>query len=58
MDLERKLLAYQYYFNHHRAHSSLDGHTPEDFGDRNIVELSNFRWQAHCRGLFQLPVAA
>ena len=28
------------------------GSTPE-----SLVKLSKFRWQTHCRGLYQLPVA-
>lgn len=25
---------------------------------RRRAELGNFRWESHCRGLYQLPVAA
>ncbi|MDA9982441.1 integrase core domain-containing protein [Gammaproteobacteria bacterium] len=61
VDLERKLSAFQTYYNHHRAHSSLDGDTPVEFaGDTPKLQttLNNFRWQTHCRGLYQLPAAA
>jgi transposase InsO family protein len=60
-DLERKLIDFQYYYNEHRVHTSLDGCTPPNKGEKTInklVELSQYRWQAHCRGMFHLPVAA
>jgi len=60
-DLERKLAEFQVYFNRSRVHSSLDGDTPgEVSGDcvTSRAELHNFSWQTHCRGLYQLPVAA
>jgi transposase InsO family protein len=61
VDLERKLAAFQTYCNHHRAHSSLGGETPAEFdGDTPKLQttLNSFRWQTHCRGLYQLPAAA
>jgi len=57
-DLESKLRAYQQYYNAERCHSSRDGVTPLENPDRKVFELKNFRWEKHCRGLFQLPVAA
>lgn len=57
-DLENKLRAYQQYFNEYRCHSSRDGATPVELPDRQFLDLNNFRWEKHCRGLFQLPVAA
>jgi transposase InsO family protein len=56
-DLERKLLGYQQYFNHHRTHSGLDGAIPV-CTEAMAINLNDFRWQRHCRGLFELPVAA
>ena len=59
-DLDRKLLDLQNYYNRDRAHVSL-GSTPESKArnaDRRLVNLSEYRWQPHCRGLYQLPVAA
>ncbi len=56
-DLERKLLGYQQYFNHHRTHSGLDGGIPV-CTEAKAINLNDFRWQCHCRGLFELPVAA
>ncbi len=57
-DLNGKLGDYQNYFNHHRGHSSLDGGTPEEIRGGSIADLCNYRWQTHCRGLFELPIAA
>ena len=57
-DLENKLRAYQDYYNEHRCHVGRDGATPVDSGSENIVTLKDYRWKKHCRGLFQLPVAA
>jgi hypothetical protein len=60
-DLESKLAAFREYYNQQRVHSSLGGATPvEASGETSMrrADLDQFRWQAHCRGLFQLPVAA
>ena len=61
LDLERKLTEFQVYFNQSRVHSSLDGDTPAEVSGNSLTsraELLNFRWQTHCRGQYQLPVAA
>lgn len=60
-DLMRKLASYQEYNNRHRTHSSLEGQTPIVICDQTqakIINLKNYGWQSHCRGLFQLPIAA
>jgi len=57
-DLENKLRDYQGYYNEHRCHVSRDGDTPVESDDDTIVSLNCYRWKKHCRGLFQLPVAA
>jgi hypothetical protein len=57
IDLERKLLGYQQYFNHHRTHRGLDGAIPV-CTEAMAINLNDFRWQHHCRGLFEPPVAA
>ena len=60
-DLARKLESYQQYYNLHRTHSSLKGQTPFEGADKtqgNIIDVKNYRWQPHCQGLFQLPIAA
>jgi putative transposase len=59
-DLETKLLDFQRFYNGHRAHAGLDGRTPK----RDTVlggghaTVSSYRWQPHCRGLYQTPMAA
>jgi transposase InsO family protein len=57
-DLENKLQNYKRYYNEHRCHSSRDGATPVDSGSEKVVGINSYRWQKHCRGLFELPVAA
>ena len=57
-DLENKLLDFRAYFNHHRTHSALEGRTPAMPVSRPVANLSSFRWQPHCRALYQTPVAA
>ena len=61
LDLERKLSAFQIYYNHYRAHSGIDGIPPDDKrGQRHQrrLALSGFRWRPHCHGLFELPTPA
>lgn len=58
IDLVGKLLDYKTYFNHHRTHMGLGGSTPVHKARAATVDLANFRWQSHCRGLFELPLAA
>jgi transposase InsO family protein len=61
VDLERKLEVFQDYYNHNRFHTSLEGDTPAQVGGGSKTrraDLERYRWQAHCRGLVQLPVAA
>ena len=57
-DLENKLIDYQIYYNQYRCHSSRNDDTPVSSTTNQVVEISNYQWQKHCRGLFQLPVAA
>ena len=60
-DLERKLADYQAYYNQHLTHRSLGGDTPAEIAGivtKSPIKLSNLRWQTHCRGMYQLPVAA
>lgn len=57
-DLENKLQDYQCYFNECRTHSGRDGATPVEKNDSTVVNISRYRWEKHCRGLFQLPLAA
>ena len=60
-DLERKLADFKTYYNEHRVHSPIGGTTPAGrTGDREpkILDLDDYRWQSHCRGLYQTPIAA
>ena len=60
-DLERKLISFQEYYNKDRVHRGLDGAPPKEQGemtDRKIARLDDYRWEKHCRCLYQLPVAA
>ena len=57
-DLENKLQDYQAYYNEHRRHSSRNGATPVEPNSSNVIDIRSHRWKKHCRGLFQLPVAA
>ena len=56
-DLENKLRGYQCYYNDNRTHSGLYGATPAATTDRQVVGINQYRWQRHCRGLFELPIA-
>jgi len=57
-DLENKLRDYQCYYNESRTDSGRDGVTPVDSGSGKVVDINNYRRKKHCRGLFELPVAA
>ena len=57
-DLENKLRDYQHYFNKHRCHSSRKGATPVESDSGKVIDINQYRWAKHCRGLFQLPAAA
>ena len=57
-DLENKLLDFKTYFNHHRTHSARVGRPPDDAPTRPVANLQSYRWESHCRGLYQTPIAA
>jgi putative transposase len=59
-DLETKLNEFQRYYDEHRTHAGLDGRTPESSTYPGGVRASvrSYRWQPHCRGLYQTPAAA
>ena len=57
-DLEEKLRDFQHYFNMHRAHGGLGGRLPIPAVEREPVSFASYRWQKHCRGLYQTPIAA
>ncbi len=59
-DLELKLLEFRHYYNGHRAHAGLKGRTPEPSPAVGgaWASVRSYRWQPHCRGLYQTPMAA
>ena len=57
-DLENKLREYKRYYDKHRTHSGRDGRSPDETVEKKVVNINQYRWEKHCRGLFQLPVAA
>lgn len=61
LDLQRKLDQFRDYFNEHRAHMGLQGKISNKVAENersNVINLKNYRWQPHSRGLFQLPIDA
>ena len=61
VDRERKLEAFRDYYNDHRVHRALAGPTPAQCADALSpapAALDNYGWQRHCRGLFELQIAA
>ena len=61
VDLARKLEAFRDYYNGHRVHRGLAGLTPaQRAGAPSPVRATHdhYAWQQHCRGLFQIPIAA
>jgi transposase InsO family protein len=61
VDLEKKLWEFQLYYSQIRVHASLGGNTPAQFAGESTASqapIDDFRWQTHCRGLVQLPLAA
>ena len=60
-DLARKLAEFRNYFNASRVHQGLGGDTPAAKAGGPVpplAKLADYRWQAHCHGLVQLPIAA
>ena len=60
-DLQCKLDRFQCYFNEHRTHMGLQGDIPNLICENkksNVIDIKHYRWKSHCRGLFQLPIAA
>jgi transposase InsO family protein len=57
-DLDSKLFAFQTYFNRHRTHASLKGQTPIESAESRDLNITSYRWQQHCRALYETPTAA
>ena len=61
IDLERKLEEFKIYYNENRVHQSLNGSTPTERSGAPAPDhaiLDHYAWRPHCRGLFQMPIAA
>jgi putative transposase len=61
VDLARKLGEFRDYYNARRVHRSLDGTAPAQHTDGSAAApaaLDHCVWRQHCRGLFQIPLAA
>jgi hypothetical protein len=57
-DLESKLSAFQIYYNSYRTHAALKGETPKESAECRGLNFKSYRWQQHCRGLYETPTAA
>jgi len=60
-DLGNKLDEFRQYYNEIRCHSGICSNTPEYQANKNsnsIIDINQYRWRKHCRGLFDLPIAA
>jgi putative transposase len=60
-DLENKLHSFEDFYKDQRCHYALDGDTQSERTSKTrpkVATLDSYRWQSHCRGLHQLPVAA
>ncbi len=57
-DLDNKLQDYQCYYNESRTHSGRNGGTPIEAPGSKVVDINKYSWVKHCRGLFELPIAA
>jgi putative transposase len=57
-DLELKLTAFKEYYNRYRTHDGLQGRTPIETPESKGIDFTSYRWQKHCRGLYQTPIAA
>jgi hypothetical protein len=57
-DLEMKLNAFKDYYNKHPTHAALNGATPVETPEAKVLSFKSYGWRAHCRGLYQTPIAA
>ncbi len=60
-DQERKLAAFEHYYNQNRVHQSKNGQPPLPAGGNSQFQLAPFAhysWHSHCKGHFHTPVAA
>jgi hypothetical protein len=54
------VLDFQHFYNGYRAHAALKGELPQPAADgpTSPIDLASHRWQKHCRGLYETPIAA
>jgi hypothetical protein len=45
-------------FNRQRVHSGLGGRRNEPDEAKVPLDFASYRWEQHCRGLYQTPIAA
>ena len=60
-DLLRKLDEFKDYYNAARVHRGIVGVTPAERAGMSCPAastLAHYAWQQHCRGVFQIPIAA
>ena len=60
-DLVRKLDEFKHYYNAARVHRGLASDPaaePAGLPFSTPADLGQYGWQQHCRGLFQVPIAA
>ena len=60
-DLQNKLKLFQCYYNEERCHNGIDGLVPLQKAEGEsgaAISINHYRWEKHCRGLFQLPIVA
>jgi len=57
-DLAQKLTAFQETTTDIETDSALNGRTPTEMPASKGIEFKSYRWQKHCRGLDQTPIAA
>ena len=60
-DLERKPELFKNYYNAARVHQGQSGDTPGVKAGGPTAQPASpekYRWQSHCHGLFELPIAA
>lgn len=60
-DLIKKLEAFKAYYNGYRVHAALGGEPPLRVSGNDVLgkaSIDDYQWKSHCRGLFQMPMAA
>ena len=57
-DRENKFREYQCYYHEYRTHSVRDCGTPIETTSSKAIDINKYRWEKHCRELFDLPIAA